>query len=186
MDEGTPDRRKGLVMGIFGGMIGASAMLYYKHALLPKLFPDAPYPASDDDPPVNRALLGRLYQPGETAYEASGRVAASLLQADSPHSIAERQQLGDLTHWAIGLLLGITYGATRTSTLPRDFAGGFFYGIRIWLGDEIVLPLLGLRTSPTRFTRKQHFALLTTYWVYSFVTANATRLLYRLFSPEDR
>jgi hypothetical protein len=172
-------------MGIFGGLIGASAMLIYKRALLPKLFPDAPYPTSDDDPPVDHALLGRLYQPGETAYEASGRIANTLLQGNTTHTPEERQRLGNLAHWAIGLLLGITYGATRTSTLPRDFAGGFFYGLRIWLGDEIFLPLLGLRTSPRRFSRKQHFALLTTYWVYSFVTANTTRLLYRLFSPGD-
>jgi hypothetical protein len=183
MDEGTPDRRKGLVMGIFGGLIGAYVMLRYQREVLPMLFPDDPYPASGDDPAVDHALPGRLYQPGETAYEAGGRFVASLLQAESTPQ--DRQRLGDLAHWAIGLFLGITYGATRTSTLPRDFAGGFFYGIRIWLGDEIIFPLLGLRTSPKHFTRKQHFALLTTYWVYSFVTTNTTRLLYRLFSPED-
>ncbi len=186
MDEGTPDRRVGLVMGIFGGLIGAGAMLIYKRHLLPKLFPDAPYPASGDDPPLDRAPFGRLYQSGETAYEASGRITAALLQPDAAPMPEDRQRFGDWAHWASGLLLGITYGATRTSTLPRDFAGGFFYGIRIWLGDEIFLPLIGLRASPAHFSRKQHFALLTTYWVYSFVTANTTRLLYRLFSPEDR
>ena len=183
MFEGIPDRRKGFVMGMFGGLIGAAAMLTYKRALLPILFPDAPYPISADDPPLDRALFGRLYQPGETAYEATGRVAAQLLGSNPQPE--QRQRLGDQANWAIGLLLGITYGATRTSTLPRDFAGGFFYGIRLWLGDEILLPLIGLRTAPSRFTKKQHFALLTTYWVYSFVTANTTRLLYRLFSPED-
>ncbi|MBI1258564.1 MAG: hypothetical protein GC204_13935 [Chloroflexi bacterium] len=35
MDEGTPDRRKGLVMGIFGGLLGTAALLYYKRVWLP-------------------------------------------------------------------------------------------------------------------------------------------------------
>ena len=185
MDEGTPDRRKGLVMGIFGGLIGTYVMLRYMREVLPKLFPDAPYLASKNDPAVEQAPFRRLYQPGETAYDTTGRVAYTLLQGKASPKPVPSQRFGELAHWAIGVFLGIMYGATRTSTLPRDFAGGFFYGIRLWLGDEILLPLLGLRTSPTRFSKKQHFTLLTCYWVYSFVTANTTRLLYRLFSPED-
>jgi hypothetical protein len=181
MYEGTPDRRIGLVMGIFGGLIGTAAMLYYKRALLPKLIPDESYPTNTDDPPFDHALFGQLYQPGETAFEASGRVASHLIGNDPAPK--DRQRLGDQAHWLIGLLQGIAYGATRTSTLPRDISGGFFYRIRLWLADEILLPLIGLRTTPSHFTAKQHFALLTTYWVYSFVTANTTRLLYRLVAP---
>jgi len=188
MNEGTPNRWKGLVLGVVGGLIGAYAMQRYKNDLLPKLFPDVADPAKaspSSDPLEQRSPLGSLYQPGETAYQAAGRVAYQLLRGNAPREPRERQRLGDLAHWAVGLLLGVSYGATRTSTLPRDIAGGFFYGIRIWLGDEIVLPLVGLRAGPTRFSLRQHFALLTSYWVYSFITANATRLLYRLFSPED-
>ena len=148
MDEGTPDRRKGLVMGLFGGLLGTSALLYYKRVWLPKLFPDAPYPASSDVPALERAPFGRLYQAGETAYEASGRIAQTLLHGDTLPQLPTHQQFGDQTHWAVGLLLGVLYGATRTSTLPRDFAGGFFYGLRVWLGDELFLPLLGLRAAP--------------------------------------
>lgn len=186
--EGMPDRRKGLVMGIIGGLVGAYLMRRYSRELLPQLFPDANDPPQRTDNPdllEERAPFGQLYQPDETSYEAGGRVVYELATGKSPQTQAERQQLGDLAHWGVGLMAGIAYGATRTSTLPRDIAGGFFYGIRLWLGDEIFMPLLGFRAGPTRFTLRQHLALLTRYWVYSFVTTNVTRILYRLFSPED-
>jgi hypothetical protein len=63
--------------------------------------------------------------------------------------------------------------------------GGFFYGIRLWLGETIVAALLGFRPGPTRFSVEQHVGLLTVYWVYTFTTTAVTRLLYRLLSPED-
>ncbi|MEP7291001.1 MAG: hypothetical protein ABI835_04420 [Chloroflexota bacterium] len=188
VNEGVPDRRKGLVIGIVGGLVGAYAMRRYVRDLLPNWFPDASDPAQitdQPDPLERRAPFGQLYIPGENTYQAIGRVTYELTAHHPPPTLAQRQQLGDWAQWGMGLFAGIAYGATRTSTLPRDIAGGFFYGIRLWLGDEILLPLLGLRAGPTRFTKRQHFALLTSYWVYSFVTANLTRVLYRLFSPED-
>jgi hypothetical protein len=187
MDEGTPDRRKGFIVGIAGGLIGAYVMRRYVSDVIPRLFPDVDDPArSRTDALERRAPFGPLYEPHESAYDAGGRIAYTLVTGTPPQTPETRRLLGDLARWGAGLFLGVMYGATRTSTLPRDIAGGFFYGIRIWLGDEILLPLLGLRAGPSRFTRRQHFALLTAYWVYSFVTTNTTRLLYRLFSPHDR
>ena len=179
MDEGVPDRRKALLCGIVGGVVGAYAMRRYIHDVLPKLFPDAddpPQPAAQPDALEKRAPFGQLYQPGESAYDTGARLAYTYVIGREPE-----RRLGDSARWLSGLFLGIAYGATRTSTLPRDIAGGFFYGIRIWLSDELLSPLLGLRAGPTRFAPRQHFALLTSYWVYSFVTANMTRIIYRLF-----
>ena len=187
MDEGVPDRRKGLLMGIVGGLVGTYAMRRYSYDLLPKLFPGAAAPAQKSvksDPLEQRAPFGQLYHAGETAHGAAGRLAYRLVKGEPP-TLPMRQRLAELALWCFGLFAGVAYGATRTSTLPRDIAGGFFYGIRLWFSDELLMPLLGLRPGPTRYTRRQHFALLTAYWVYSFVTANTTRLLYRLFSPED-
>lgn len=181
--EGVPDRRIGLIVGIFGGLVGAYAMRRYTRDVLPRLFPhadDPAQPAQKPDPLESRAPFGPLYIPGETAYLTSGRIIYTRLTHQQPMESATRHQLGDLAQWAFGLLAGIAYGATRTSTLPRDMAGGFFYGIRLWLADEILAPLLGLRAGPTRFTANQHLALLTTYWAYTFVTANLTRWLYLL------
>lgn len=182
-DSGIPDRRKGFIVGIVGGLIGVYAMRRYTRDLLPILFPYASAPAqsdADSDPLEARSPVGQLYQPGETAFEAAGRVAYTLLANRQPQARETRNLLGTLAQWLFGLSAGFAYGATRTTTRPRDIAGGFFYGIRLWLSDEIAAPLLGLRAGPTRFTPQQHFALLTTYWVYSFVTVNVTRVLYRL------
>ncbi len=161
MFEGIPDRRKGLVIGIVGGLIGAYAMRRYQRDVLPKLFPDVDLKA--------------------TASEVSVPMAYTLLTETIP-SAEEQHRLEAGARWGTGVLMGLVYGATRTSTLPRDFAGGFFYGIRLWIGDEIIYRLTeGAEASD----RRPHVALLTGYWVYSFVTANSTRLLYRLFSPQD-
>ncbi len=161
MFEGIPNRRKGLVIGIVGGLIGSYVMLRYQREVLPKLFPDTQLEA--------------------TASEVSVPMAYTMLTEHIP-SAEEQHRLEAWARWGAGVLMGLAYGATRTSTLPRDFAGGFFYGIRLWIGDEIVYRLTrGAEASAQR----PHFALLTVYWVYSFVTANTTRLLYRLFSPED-
>ncbi len=180
--EGVPDRRIGLIVGIVGGLVGVYAMRRYTQTILPRLFPDADEPAlvKGDDPLEKRALLGQHYQEGENVYLTSGRVAYTLFNQQAPQSAETRHLLGDLAQWGFGVLAGVAYGATRTSTLPRDIAGGFFYGIRLWLSDELLAPLLGLRAGPTRFNINQHFALLTVYWVYSFVTANVTRILYRI------
>lgn len=186
--SGMPNRGKGLFFGIFGGALGVFLMQRYIRDVLPAVFPtpaEATTPNSAD-PLEARALLAPQYRPGENAYQAVGRVAYTALTGQPPQGVDQRNRLGDLTLWGVGLFLGVVYGATRTTTRPRDLAGGFFYGIRIWLGDELVFPLLGLRAGPTRFSRRQHFALLSAYWVYSFATTNATRLLYWLFSPEHR
>jgi hypothetical protein len=75
--------------------------------------------------------------------------------------------------------MGAAYGSTRTTTRNRDIAGGFFYGIRLWLGDEVMSRLLGLERDPREWPLKRHLVWLTGHWVYSFVTAQVTRVLYR-------
>lgn len=182
--SGVPDRRKALVMGIIGGAVGAYAMRWYTRQVIPVIFPRAlnsAQPNSRPDPLEARALVPRQYEEGETPFLAAGRIAYTSLTGNPPRSTETRALLGDLAEWAYLLTAGALYGGTRTTTRWRDIAGGFFMGIRMWAGDEISAPLFGLRAGPTRFTEQQHGVLLSAYWVYSFVMANVTRFLYRLF-----
>jgi hypothetical protein len=48
------------------------------------------------------------------------------------------------------------------------------------VGDALLASLMGLRAEPTAFSFQQHLWWLTGHWVYSFVTANVTRILYHL------
>lgn len=80
--------------------------------------------------------------------------------------------------------MGAIYGATRTTTRTTDIAGGFFYGIRLWLGDTLMSALLGFRPPPAAFTREQHLWRLSAIWVYSFTTTAVTRIVYRILGGQ--
>ncbi|MBX3086783.1 MAG: hypothetical protein KF716_34440 [Anaerolineae bacterium] len=183
--EGEPDRRKALMMGILGGMVGTVVMRYYTRHIVRGMFPGAFVPnvnATQIDPQERHALVPRQYEDGETLFETAGRVAYTLSTGNKPQDSETRQRLGTLVEAAYFIAAGAAYGGTRTSTRWRDFAGGFFMGIRMWVGEEIGAPLLGLRAGVTRFTLKQHLILLTRYWSFTLVMANVTRVLYRLIA----
>lgn len=179
------DRRKGLVAGLAGGAVGVVALQLYWRLLSPYAFDDVP---SADEPlpfadklPEIEPLFGQRQMPGEAATATVGRVAYRVVTGHAPRNDAERRHLRTLVLWSWGLAAGAGYGSTRTTTRARDIAGGFFYGIRLWLGDEVMARVLGLeRRDPREWPLKRHLIWLTGHWVYSFVTANVTRALYRL------
>jgi hypothetical protein len=177
------NRWKGLTVGLVGGLAGVYAMRYYWQYIAPELFPDradwAVNPPLDAEAAIT--LVGQQYEEGETSAEALGRRTYEILVGKAPKTKEVRGVLGDLTHLGVGLLAGGLYGGTRTRTYPRDVAGGFFYGIRLWLGDMVLPALMGLRAEPTAFSFRQHLWRLSGIWVYSFVTTAVTRILYWLF-----
>lgn len=176
------DRRKGFVAGVLGGIVGAAALqLYWK--LLPanafEQLPNADEPvAFADKLPEIEPLFGQRQMPGEAATATAGRIAYRAITGHAPRNRTERAQLRALVLWGWGMAMGAAYGSTRTTTRARDIAGGFFYGLRLWLGDEIIARVLGLKRDPRRWPLKRHLVWLTGHWVYSFVTANVTRVLY--------
>ncbi len=181
--SGRLDRRKAALIGLIGGAVGAYAMRYYTRKIVPVYFPFVLRPAISDgriDPLEKRAFVKPRYDEGETTMQVAGRVVYTNLAGKAPRYGETRELLGDIAEWAYLILIGMVYGGTRTTTRPRDIAGGFFMGIRLWLADEVFAPLLGLRAGPTRFTIRQHAVLLSAYWVYSFIMANLTRILYRI------
>ncbi len=182
--SGVPDRRKAFVMGIVGGIVGAYVMRYYTRKVIPVIFPRALRPADDNLQPdllEQYALIPRQYEDGETPFQAAGRIAYKSLTGVEPRSQETRTLLGDLVEWSYLITAGAAYGATRTTTRWRDLSGTLFMGLRMWGGDEIAAPLLGLRVGYTRFTPEQHAVLLSAYWVFTAVMTNLTRILYRLF-----
>lgn len=187
--SGVPNRWKGLAVGIVGGIVGTVAQRYYEQNVAPRYFPAVRPPARENrttpDPVEQRAYFAPQYEPDETLTQTVTRAAYTLFHRRVPR-YAETRQLGeDVAEFAIGMFIGAMYGGTRTTTRARDIAGGFFFGIRLWLGEVVGAPLLGFTPGPTRFSPEQHAHLLTRWWVYSFVTTNVTRVLYRLISPKD-
>ncbi|MBI5668339.1 MAG: hypothetical protein HZC41_10055 [Chloroflexi bacterium] len=179
-DEGQPNRAKAALVGIFGGLAGAYALRLYARHIAPALFPYQADPAYHDINPAHSiALNGRHYQTGESAPAALGRLGYNQIVGEAP-DVTTREKLEDWMPVILGIGAGVMYGGTRTTTHARDIAGGFFYGIRLWLMDTIGAALLGLRPGPGAYSRPQHLWRLVGFWVYSLTTTAVTRILYRM------
>ena len=185
----VPNRWKGLAVGIVGGFAGAIIRHYYEHHIAARFFPPLVPPAKFGDDMLDlveaRAYFAPQYRADETPVQTAARIGYTFLNDGEPREAETMALAVTMVELAQGIGAGATYGATRTTTRARDIAGGFFYGIRLWLGETIVATLLGFRPGPTRFSVEQHARLLTSYWVYTFTTTTVTRLLYRLLSRED-
>jgi hypothetical protein len=177
------DRRKAMVMGLIGGAVGVIAMRTYWQMLTPYAFHRVnnywqALDVAEKLPAVN-PVRGGEFRPAEASTAAVGRAVYERVTGHEPESELDETRLRDAVLMAWGLAAGALYGYTRTTTRGRDIAGGFFYGIRLWFGDEILVRLLGLRADPRLWSRRQHLVWLTGHWVYSFITTNLTRVLYR-------
>jgi hypothetical protein len=164
-----------------GGLVGAIAMRYYERSIAPQIFPGV------TDPPENAEIappLAKQYRNGETASAAWGRILFKFLMGHEPVFGETKTQLGTFVQLAYGMAMGAAYGGTRTTTRWRDLASGFFYGIRLWLGETLGLSLFGLRADPRSFSPRQHLWRLSRQWVYSFTTTAVTRILYRLVATK--
>lgn len=163
-NDGIPNRRISLLAGLIGGVVGIAAARYYWLHITPILFPETPLA---DEPPT-RAVAQKLYE------QVSGQ----------PPTEATIAQFANGLQWLYGIGAGGAYGGSRTSTRWRDIAGGFWYGIRLWLADEVFTPILGLRPWPTQLPLIYHVKRLTAYHVYTFTMSAVTRVLYRLLAGE--
>lgn len=179
-DEGHPNRAKAALVGIVGGLAGAYTMRFYWRAIAPAIFPPEANPANHDVNPAHSiSLFGKHHQLNESAPAAFGRIVYDQLVGETPDDAAREQFVASIPV-LLGIIAGILYGGTRTTTRARDIAGGFFYGIRLWFNDTMGTALLGLRPGPGAYSREQHTWRLVGFWVYSFTTTAITRILYRL------
>jgi hypothetical protein len=186
-DEGQPNRPKGLAVGLVGGIAGMAAMLLYWRHVAPHLFPADTLTQPPDLPDAlnNIAIAGKQYRAGESAPDVFARVILRGVTGIEP-SRQQKVLLSDIGVWLFGMMLGGIYGGTRTTTAPLDPPGGLFYGMRIWFGDTIGTALLGMRPGPGAIPLREHAMRLTAYIVYSAVTANVTRLLYKFVESDEQ
>jgi hypothetical protein len=185
----VPYRGRAALAAVFGSLAGIAAKLAYDTAIAPRLFPPLQPPAgaaAAEPGPLERSALGEpLYRPDETMYETTARVGSALLTGRIPEGREQRRTLGLLVQFAYLLAAGVGYGATRSTTRWRDFAGAFFMAFRMHLGEAVLGTWLGLRPGPGRYSTAQLLGAQTSYWVYTFVMATVTRVLYRLVSGRD-
>ena len=93
----------------------------------------------------------------------------------------EKQKLGMAVHWAYGIGWGDSFGALRRRHPVVGAAGGVGFGLALWLvGDEAMMPLLGLSPPSTAFPWQNHARALVNHLAYGSSLAAAYSLLGRL------
>lgn len=182
-----PNRWRGFVFGLLGGVVGLVAMDSYWKYVAPQLASDESSSNGGDgngqsQALANISLVGKYYREEESSTEALGRLIYESLTGYTPRSPETREALSYLVHWGYGTFQGGMYGALRSQADGLDLKGGLLYGTSLWLlGDELAVPALGLQGGPTAVSGVQHLNRLGAHLAYGLGTATATHLLHRFF-----
>lgn len=180
-------RWEGFLTGVAGGVVGLLAMRYYWQEVAPEIEHQYGPETGGPDAGVYPSFLkldrpyyfgGRRYRDGESATAALGRLLYKSLTGSEPQAEETKQLLSYLVHWGYGMLQGGRYGLRRRKAPLFDFGGGLNHAVRLWLlGDEMMVPMLGLQSGPTTIAPVQHVNRLGAHLFYGWATALATKLL---------
>ena len=181
----------GLVRGALGSLAGLAAMgLYFKaaQALSNGSGKDSDgagngeQESSEDfierhDALDDISIVGHKSREDEPATATVGRIGYETVTGHEPDE-ERKQKLGQAVHWGYGVLVGGVYGALRSDAETPDLAAGLGYGTALWvIGDEIMVPLLGLSEGPTAHSIPEHATALAAHLAYGAATATATQAL---------
>lgn len=183
------ERVDGMVRGALGSLAGLAAMgLFFKAAqAFSNGSGDSPEAGEEKEDIIERqdalddiSVVGDQSREGESATATVGRIGYTAVAGEEPDE-ETRQKLGQAVHWGYGVLVGGVYGALRPEADTPDLAAGLGYGTALWvIGDEIMVPLLGLSEGPTAHSVPDHAKALGAHLVYGAATATATQALKRV------
>lgn len=126
------------------------------------------------------SVAGPQAEEGEPATETVGRIGYETVTGHDPDE-ETKHRLGQAVHWGYGILLGSVYGGLREKAEAPDLLGGLGYGTAAWvIGDELMVPLLGLAEGPTSHGWTDHAKALGAHLVYGAATSTATHALKRV------
>ncbi|MGH2537563.1 MAG: hypothetical protein ACRDHL_09235 [Candidatus Promineifilaceae bacterium] len=187
MSHHTSDENawKGLVLGLVGGAAGLLAMRFYWNRLEPLLPGQEGNGRGSDEGEAPAelegiSLVGKQYRGDESSTAALGRLLYTEVSGSEPNKEL-KEALSYLVHWGYGVAQGGVYGVTHTAAGGLDPAGGMLFGAGLWLlGDELIVPLLGLQGGPTSVSGLQHLHRLGAHLAYGLATALTTQTLRRL------
>ncbi len=179
------DHMNGMLRGALGSLAGLAVMgLFFRAS---QALSNGEGQGSDEEDIVERqdalddiAVSGRQAREDEAATAALGRIAYHTATGDEPDEKA-KEKLGQAVHWGYGVLVGGLYGALRPAADVPDLVAGLGYGTALWvLGDEIMVPLLGLSAGPTAHSIPDHAKALGAHLAFGAATATATQALRRV------
>lgn len=168
---------KNVAFGAVGGVVGTAAMQLYWNAATALAGEDPRSWTKEDAPHTldEMALAGQHHEEGESSTAAVGRTTYEVATGEEPPE-ETKTALSQTVHWGYGTTMGGVYGALRGQRDGLDTSGGLAFGTALWaLGDELMVPLLGLSKGPTAFPLAQHLHRLGAHLAYGLAAAAATQ-----------
>jgi hypothetical protein len=178
---------KGFVLGMVGSLAGLAAMNLYKQRVAPRVneITGERLDRWGEGEMVQRyqdiSIYGQQYEENQSPGEVLGRRIYQRLTGSEPRSKEGVQMAANLTHYGTRMLMGGLYGAMQGKNHVLDLRTGLLFGAILWLyGEEIVVPLLGLKAGPTQAPPQHHLDRLGTNIAFGLGTAIASQTLKRM------
>lgn len=190
------------ILGLLGGAAGVMAMDYYfknasstvsnivkRQKVKLRQSADGAEEAAEQEQaddgetvlPKDISLFGRQARRNEVSTAALGRIIYTRLTGEEPQSEETKQLLSLLVHWAYGMGQGGVYGALQGDADFPDIEGGIAFGFVLEIvGDEIVVPMLGLQEGPGSVSAEQWANRVGAHLAYGVATAAVTQALRRI------
>jgi hypothetical protein len=173
---------KDVLIGLIAGWIGTLAMDLFQRwfsALITGGEETQADEAAGKQPLDSIAVAGEHHREDESSTAALGRMAYADTTGEEPNK-ATKSILSYLVHWLYGTLQGSLYSLVGKRLNLPDWVSGPLFGTGLWLlGDELVVPMLGLQKGPTAYSWRTHLNRLAMHLVYGAVTAFSAKLLRR-------
>jgi hypothetical protein len=184
----TKQISKALLAGAAGGVVGLAAMrLYWQGAKV--LTHEDPRSLTSEGPPHTLddiAVTEDHRKKGESSTQAVGRILYEAMKGETP-SEELQERLGLAVHRAYGLSTATLFQLVRSLARRRGLEDGLVFGTALWLlGDELMVPLLGLAKGPTAFQIEQHLHRLGVHLVFGVTVASVARALLRMIDGPQR
>lgn len=165
-------RKSGLLAGTIGGACGVAAM---------SLFIKAATRGRTMNPQESKTTLDPRSKPAARVEESStakiARLAVEETTGRQP-SAGMKRKLSNAAHLAYGVAIGTLYLGLAGLRRPDPLAAGTAYGLAVWVvGDEIMLPKLGLWYPPQSRSARSHLQLAAAHVVYGSVLGLTTALI---------
>ncbi len=162
---------KGTVAGVVGGLAGAWVMNRFQSMLSQaSKAAKAAGQSEQGSGPQPRSGRSRRQQSGQSGGEPSTVKLAETVSRElfkHPLSRQEKQVAGPAVHYGYAMLVGGLYGALAEETPVVTMGAGVPYAAGLWLlGDEMVVPILGLSKPPTAYPASTHASALAAHLVF--------------------
>ena len=165
-------------------LAGLAAMRVYWQGVAPKVEEKVNLGGSDVYPvDLDDISIVEGHNRGEeSATAVLGSLIYRTIVGEEPQTEETKELLSYLVHWGYGILQGGLYGAWQANNgRSPDLKSGATFATGLWLlGDELVVPLLGLQSGPTAVAPEGHINRLGAHLAYGLATAVTSRLLHKI------